>query len=206
MKIIKLLLLSFIFCACSGAALKKTQEPLRSYPVFLQNGQSSAAFKIDFKAMGGQYGGVLLLSRKSDTNVEIRVLADFATRLAEASFDGSKLNFTYILQNTFDAKTTEIFEDIIKVLLVPPQNFTSAYKAASGDGIVNFKSNKFMQRYYFKKGISYPYKLEEIKTIVKKKFLFEDYTVYGDTSLPSVIICKDAHNIAELKLTLISVK
>jgi len=35
----------------------------------------------------------------------------------------------------------------------------------------------FLHRYHFKKGLSYPYKMERIKTIVRQKYSFNDYHI-----------------------------
>jgi hypothetical protein len=134
------------------------------------------------------------------------MLADFATVVADADFIDGQLRYKYVLGNMFDKKALDFLGDIIEVILTPPADFLRSATGEAGETQTNYRSGDYLNRYSFKKGLSYPYKLEQIKTIVRKKILFNDYTVYGDTVLPARIICEDTHNIVSITLDLINIK
>ncbi len=203
MKLIQILLISIFLGGCASVGVKQ-QEPPRNYPVFLVEGESSAAFKAQTEIKGQTITGVLLISKK-DGLYKIKVLGDFATLLLDADFDGREVSYNYILSVMADKKAKEAFAEIIKIMLQRPANF----KSARNDGkeqYINFKDGRYLNRYYFKKGLSYPYKMEQIKTTVRKKISFNDYQIFNNRPLPAKITLQDGFEFFSLDLTLLSVK
>ncbi|MDR0734229.1 MAG: hypothetical protein LBG16_00645 [Elusimicrobiota bacterium] len=185
---------------------RKGKEPNRNYPVFLAGERASAAFKFNIKYLGRDYNAVLTINKAQDDAFKIKMLADFATVVIDADFIDGQMRYQYALGNMFDKKALDFFGDIMRVILLPPADFLRSGEGEAGETRTNYRSGDYLNRYYFKKGLSYPYKLEQIKTIVRKKFLFNNYGVYGDTVLPARIICEDAHNIVAVTLDLINIK
>jgi hypothetical protein len=211
MKTIKLFLILaaaafFAACASSPDMRRAGKEPPRNYPVFFRDEAVSVAFKMNISAPGVSRSLVLTIGKVTQDDFKIRVLGDFATVVIDAGFKNGEMQYKYLLGNAFDKRALDVFEDTVKVLLVPPADFLRVSYNEAGQLQTNYKRGDFINRYSFKKGLSFPYKLEQIKTTVRKKYSFNDYDIYGSTSLPSVIICEDAHNIGRLTLTLISVK
>jgi hypothetical protein len=204
MKIIKILLAVTLLGACAPYATKGAKEPQRNYPVFLQNGLAFAAFKAEGEVKGNSYAALLTL-KAEEQSVRVKVTGDFAATLLEAVFDGN--NFVYKSSAlSLDEQAQTIFEDIIKTLIQKPQNFAGYSTLRGEDYKITFKGEPYLSSYYFKKGLSFPYKLEQKKLIVQKVFTFEDYQVYGQSTLPTVVNITDGHGFAKLKLTLLSVK
>lgn len=204
MKIIKILLALTLLGACSPSGVKDAREPQRNYPVFLQNGLNFAAFKAEGEAKGNTYAALLTLKAEAQS-VRVKITGDFAATLLEAVFDGS--NFTYISSVlALEPQAQTVFEELIKTLVQKPQNFAGYSELRGGDYRINFKGEVYLRSYYFKKGLSFPYKLEQKKLILQKVFIFEDYQVYGQSALPTIINITDGHGLAKLKLTLLSVK
>lgn len=204
MKIIKILLALTLLGACAPYGTKGAKEPQRNYPVFLQNGLTFAAFKAEGEAKGNTYAALLTL-KAQEQGVSVKITGDFAATLLEAVFDGS--NFVYkssVL--SLDEQAQTIFEEIIKTLLQKPQNFAGYSTLRGEDYRINFRTEPYLSSYYFKKGLSFPYKLEQKKLIVQKVFTFENYQVYEQSTLPTVINIADGHGLAKLKLMLLSVK
>jgi len=206
MKIFKILFFSLILCACASAQRQQGGGIARKYPVFLQEGRVMVAFKVQVKAPGVQtYNAVLTINKNTDTEYKIKLLADFATILIDADFKDGRFYYRQVFGNLMDAKTTGALEDIIRVLIVPPANYVNSFRDG-GDFIVNFREGDFLHRFHFRNSEIYPHKMEQIKTIVRKKFLFLDYGVYDNLTLPGTIICEDGHNIVQVKLNLITVR
>jgi len=214
-KIISFLLIAAALCACSGTRQladggedfkKQGKEPARNYPVFLQGDKNSVAFKLNIKYPGQEFNAALTINKASEDAFKIKVLADFATVVIDADFIDGQMRYKYVLGNMFDKKALDVFESIMRVLLVPPQDFIRASDLPDGQTQVNYRSGDFMNRYYFKKGISFPYKMEQTKITLRKKCSFNDYDVYDDTSLPAKIVCEESPNIVAITLTLINIK
>ncbi len=204
MKIIKILLAVILLGACAPYAVKGVREPQRNYPVFLQNGLTFAAFKAEGEAKGNAYAALLTI-KAEEQGVRVKITGDFAATLLEAVFDGT--NFTYKSSAlSLEPQAQTIFEEIIKTLIQKPQNFAGHSTLRGEDYRITFKAEPYLNSYYFKKGLSFPYKLEQKKLIVQKVFTFDDYQVYGQSTLPTFINITDGHGLAKLKLTLLSVK
>ena len=205
MKIINVLMLASLLCACAPLTARKGEEPARNYPVFLQNGISFAAFKASADYDGQAFNALLTLKREGQ-NISVKLTGDFAATLLQADYDGA--SFTYAAAPAqLSERAKGVFEDIIKALTAAPEGFINATSAdKSGSYKINFKNNGFLNRYYFKKGLSFPYRLEQIKVVINKVFLFDDYEVYGQNTLPQNITVRDAHALAQVKLKLLSVK
>jgi hypothetical protein len=207
MKLFYIFFSCICFCACAALPNKKNKEPLRAYPVFLQGGQTSAAFKFKVKISGGnEYNTVLIFSKTGGNSAKIKMLADFATVLIDADFDGKNLTYNYAIGDIFDKHALEFLGDIIKILLSPQEDFINASNLPDEQLQTNYRAGGFMNRYYFKKAENTPYKLEQINIIVRKTVLFGNYKIYNGAFLPSLIICTDGHNAVKTELSLISVK
>ncbi|MDR1123250.1 MAG: hypothetical protein LBL61_01275 [Elusimicrobiota bacterium] len=210
------------FCACASGGRRDAapaasagadedftrsgKEPNRNYPVFLAGERGSAAFKFNIKYLKRGYNTVLTVNKAQDGAFKIKMLADFATVVIDADFIDGQMRYKYVLGDMFDKKALDFFGDIMRAILLPPEDFIRSGAGEAGETQTNYRAGDYLNRYYFKKGLSYPYKLEQIKTIVRKKFLFDDYTVYGDTVLPARVICEDTHNIVSITLDLINIK
>ncbi|MDR0646086.1 MAG: hypothetical protein LBG46_03740 [Elusimicrobiota bacterium] len=206
LKLFFIFLFCVLFCACATLLSQNAKEPLRAYPVFLQSGETSAAFKFNIKSLSGhEYNAVLVLNKK-ENSVKIKMLADFATVLIDADLNNGNLTYNYVLGNMFDEKALEFLGDIIKIILISPRDFINASNTPEGELRANYRGGGFINRYYFKKEANYPYKLEQIRLTVRKKILFNDYRAYGDINLPREIICEDGHNLVKITLDLISLK
>ena len=204
MKIIKILLALTLLGACAPYGTKGAKEPQRNYPVFLQNGLTFAAFKAEGEVKGISYAALLTL-KAEEQGIRVKITGDFAATLLEAVFEGS--NFVYKSSAlSLDQQAQTVFEEIIKTLIQKPQNFAGYSTLRGADYKITFKGELYLSGYYFKKGLSFPYKLEQKKLIVQKVFTFEDYQVYETSTLPTIINITDGHGFAKLKLTLLSVK
>ena len=215
LKIISLLLISAAFCACASAPFvadqgedfqKQGKEPPRNYPVFLAGGKNSAAFKFDIKYQGKEFNTVLTVNKASENAFKIKMLGDFATVIIDADFIDGQMRYKYVLGNMFDQKTLDTFAKLMEVLLTRPADFIRSTALPDGQTQINYRDGDFMHRFYFKKGISYPYKMERTKTIVRQKYTFNDYRVFDDIVLPAQIMCEDTHNVVNITLGLISIK
>jgi hypothetical protein len=189
-----------------GDFTRRGKEPNRNYPVFLAGERSSAAFNFGIKYLGREYNAVLTVNKAQDGAFKIKMLADFATVVIDADFIDGQMRYKYVLGNMFDKKALDFFGDIMTAVLLPPADFIRSGAGEAGETQTNYRSGDYLNRYSFKKGLSYPYKLEQIKTIVRKKFLFDDYGVYGETVLPARVICEDTHNVVSITLDLINIK
>ena len=205
MKIIKTLLLLLLLGACTTYNTQKGGEPQRNYPVFLQNGLTFAAFKAQAQAKGQNFAALLTLKRNGE-DITVKLTGDFAATLLEADFNGQTFNYKTVLGDMLDPQVKTAFEDIVKVLVAKQGAFVNYSAAKDGTYKINYKNEPYTNRYYFKKGLSFPYRLEQLKFVVNKVFTYEDYQVYGQSALPSKITVTDGHGIAEITLTLLSVK
>jgi hypothetical protein len=197
MKMLKLLLLPLLFCACATAGVSRA--PQRDYPVFLRQGRALAAFKMDLKAAGKEYNTLLTINETAAGRYKIKMLADFATIVVDADYYGGKFYYQYVLGAVYDKRAVAAFEDVIRVLVDAPADFINATSTTT-----NYRTQGFMNRWHFAQGASEPYKLEQIKGTIRKKLEFLNYKAYGNLRLPSLIICSDAHNLVEIRLTTIS--
>lgn len=214
-KIISLLLISAAFFGCASAPVsvengedfqKQGKEPPRNYPVFLAGGKNSAAFKFDIKYPGKEFNTVLTINKASENAFKIKMLGDFATVIIDADFIDGQLTYKYVLGNMFDQKALDTFAKLTETLLTRPTDFIRVSAMPDGQTQINYRDGDFMHRFYFKKGISYPYKMERTKTIVRQKYIFNDYRVFDDVVLPAQITLDDTHNIVTITLSLISIK
>ena len=215
-KIISFLLISAALCGCGGLPkvaaegeedfTKQGKEPPRNYPVFLAGDKTSAAFKFNIKYPGKEFNTVLTVNKADGKAFKIKMLGDFATVIIDADFIDGQMQYKYVLGNMFDKKALDVFAKLMEVILMQPDDFIRSSVQPDGQTQINYRNENFLHRYYFKKGLSYPYKMERIKTIVRQKYTFDDYHVYGDTVLPAQVTCEDTHNIVAITLTLISIK
>ena len=185
---------------------KQGHELSRNYPVLLTGGKTSAALKLNIKYPGNNFNGVLTINKAGAGDFKIKLLADFATVVIDGDFIEGKMEYKYVLGNMFEQKALDAFADIMTALLLPPGEFIRASAYEGGQTRINYRRGDWLNRYYFKKGLGFPYKMEQIKTIVRKKFSFNDYEVYGDTSLPARIVVEDTHSLVTITLELINVK
>lgn len=206
MRIIKFLFLLVCLCACAPSNINKGVAPVRNYPVFLRGEENFAALRFNLKAAGREYNALLTLNKKSDAEYKVKMLADFATLVIDADFVNGQLYYKYILGNIFDQRSADTFTDLIKVLLVPPTDFVKATNPGKDGYQIIYRSGAAKNKYYFKGGLSFPYAMDQSGSGFSKKFTFQNYDIYGSTSLPSVITCSTAHGFVDIKLTLISVK
>lgn len=203
MKLIQILLISILLGGCGTFGVKEPQ-PNRNYPVFVTEGEASAAFKAQTTIKGQDITGVLLINKK-DQKYKIKILGDFASLILDADFDGQTVTYNYVFNGMLNKKGKEAFSDIIKIMLQKPANFISTRNDGE-EQYINFKDGRYLNRYYFKKGLSYPYKMEQIKTTVRKKIMFDDYQIFNNRPLPSKITLQDGFKFFSLELTLLSVK
>lgn len=207
MKIIKILTLIVLFCGCTSSVLQQSgTEPVRNYPVFLQEGRVMAAWKFNIKFSGKEYNTILTINKNNDNDYKVKMLADFATIVLDADFKDGQFYYKNVLGGLLDGRSVSTFEDVVRVLLVAPSDFINASNQPDGQYQINFRTKGFMNRYHFKKGVSFPYKLEQIKGTVRKKFMFNDYDIHDNLSLPTVVTCEDGHNIVLITMTLITVR
>ena len=126
MKYLSILVLfcTLFFTACAtNTNLAHRQEPLRSYPVFMTDGQQSAVFKAE--ALAGDYKAkfILMFSAGQEGETQIKILGDYASVLMRAAFKDGLFTYQYLPPDLFDKVALSVFEDTIKNLLAEPKDF-----------------------------------------------------------------------------------
>lgn len=205
---IKFLILPFLFflCACvSKPVLNKGEEPVRTYPVFLTGWETSAVFKAEFKAGDYQGNFLLVINKRKYADFQIKLVGDYSSVLLNADYVKDNFTYNYALKEFFNKTSKAVFEDIIRILLLKPSGY-QGYAAEGESGVIVFKSGSFLNSYYFKRGLSYPYAMKQSKGRLNKTVEFNDYRVFGDRPLPYQVVFKDQKERAEIVLTLLSVQ
>lgn len=202
-------ILSFLLCGCFSAVKDgQPAAPLRSYAVLSapEAGAVTYVFKLSLHAKK-QYSSLLFTcARRPDGGAQIKVMGGFITKFLLASYKDDDFKYDFIMKGFMDARSQETFEDILRVLLGAPSRFINATVNTAGEEVISFRQGKYLNKYYFKRGKSYPYKMEQVRTIVKKAFIFEDYEVLDGRLLPKKIAVRDGYNIVSAELELLSVK
>jgi len=204
MKIIKILLISVFFAGCATYNVRQGKEPSREYPVFLQNGLTFAAFKASAESKGDSYNALLTLRREKD-KINVKLSGDFGYVFLDADFKDGKFTYNRQFWAACPEGAQDFFEEIIKVLTVKPDGFVNSYDGRRRT-VINFKNDQYTVRYYFKKGVNFPYKMEQIKLIVGKTFEYKNYKVYGKSVLPKSISLSANYGFAKANLALISTR
>ncbi len=202
-------ILSFLLCGCFSAVKDgQSAAPSRSYAVLSASeaGAVTYVFKLSLHAKK-QYSSLLFTcARRPDGGAQIKVMGGFITKFLLASYKDDDFKYDFIMKGFMDARSQETFEDILRVLLGAPSRFINATVNTAGEEVISFRQGKYLNKYYFKRGKSYPYKMEQVRTIVKKAFIFEDYEVFDGRLLPKKITVRDGYNIVSAELELLSVK
>ena len=207
----KRLSILFVFCALFLAAcatktnLARQQEPLRSYPVFMMEGQQNAVFKAE--ALAGNYKAkfLLMLTSSEQEKIQIKILGDYAAVLVRATFKDGVFSYQYLPEGFFSKTALAVFEDTIKNLLQEPKDFKK-YKVKKDNTLISFKSGKFLNTYYFRQGDKSPYQMKQSKGFINKDFYFDDYRYFNGKSVPYSILVSEAKGRAAIELTLLSLK
>ena len=196
--------LFFVGCA-TNTNLERSQEPLRSYPVFMTDGQQSAVFKAE--ALAGNYKAnfILMLNAAYEGEKQIKILGDYAAVLMKATFKDGAFTYQYLPQDLFDKVALSVFEDTLKNLLAEPKDFKK-YKVKQDNTLISFKSGNFLNTYYFKQGDKYPYQMKQSKGLINKDFYFDDYRLFNGKQVPYRILVSEAKGRAAIELTLLSLK
>ncbi len=202
-------ILSFLLCGCFSAVKDGgTVAPTRNYAVLSapEAGAATYVFKLSLHAKK-QYSSLLFIcARRPNGEAQIKVMGGFITKFLLASYKDDSFQYDFIMKGFMDARSQETFEDISRVLLGAPARFINATVNTAGEEVISFRQGKYLNKYYFKDGKNYPYKMEQIRTIVKKVFIFEDYEVFGGRLLPKKITVRDGYNIVSAELELLSAK
>lgn len=185
--------------------LVKGEEPVRNYPVFLTGWETSAVFKAEFKSGDYKNNFLLFINKRKYADFQIKITGDYASVLLNADFKGGKFGYNYVLKNLFDKTARAVFEDIVRILLVKPSGY-QGYSYEDEIGRIVFKEGKFIDSYFFKRGLSYPYAMKQSQGKINKNVEFKDYRVFGDRPLPYQIVFTEEKGRAEIVLTLLSVK
>lgn len=206
MKYLSILFCVLFFAGCAANTnLTQQQEPLRSYPVFMTDGQENAVFKAE--ALAGDYKAkfLLMLTAADEGETQIKILGDYAAVLVRASFKDGAFTYQYLPEGFFSKPALAVFEDMLTNLLSEPKDFKK-YKVKKEDTIISFKSGNFLNSYYFKQGDKYPYQMKQSKGQINKDFYFDDYRDFKGKPLPYRILVSEAKGRAAIELTLLSLR
>lgn len=198
-----------MFCGCFSAVKDGGQSaPQRNYAVLSapEEGAVTYAYKFSFGAKDGRQNAVLILSRSCDGKADVKIFGDYATKFLFASYKDDSFKYSFIINGFMDARAKTAFEDILRVLLGAPSRFVNTTVNTAGEEVISFRQGKYLNKYYFKRGKSYPYKMEQVRTIVKKTFIFENYEIFDGKLLPQKITVRDGYSIVSAELELLSVK
>ncbi|MDD6172911.1 MAG: hypothetical protein PUB86_01320 [Elusimicrobia bacterium] len=194
-----------LFACAPKLNLIKGDEPVRNYPVFLTGWESSAVFKAEFKTGNYKNNFLLIINKRKYADFQIKITGDYASVLLNADFKGGSFSYNYVLKSLFNKTARGVFEDMVKILLVKPSGY-QGYSYEDEIGLIVFKEGKFINSYFFKRGLSYPYAMKQSQGKINKNVEFNDYQVFGERPLPHQIIFTEEKGRAEIVLTLLSLK